>query len=80
MKHLSESKRKSMAIPLNKAIPEINKLLQKHGLQDFRVQELTLAGAKDELTCNPGYHVETYCDHLGRCYPICVKDIDSDKL
>jgi hypothetical protein len=75
MKQLSDEKRKSMAKPLNNVFPEINKILQKHGMEDYIIHKLTLMGRGNQLKCKPGYHVETYCDHFGTCYPICVKDI-----
>lgn len=75
MKHHSADKRKKMAKPLDKVFPKINKLLKSHGLQEYSVSEIVLSNANDGLKCKPGYHVETYCDEMGRCYPICVKDI-----
>jgi hypothetical protein len=80
MKHLTEKKRREIAKPLDEAIPKINKILEEHGLQDFRVSEISLAGVHDRLVCKPGYHEETYCDELGRCYSICKKDIPPDDL
>jgi hypothetical protein len=74
MKHLSEKKRKSISEPLKNVFPEINKILEQNGMQDYRVQEFTLTRNNNHLICPPGFHQETYCDRLGRCYEICVRD------